>query len=281
VVNLDENIDTLVRLALAEDLGSVGDVSSEVTIPAEKEITGQIVAKADGVIAGLNVVEVVYRHVDPSVVVTPKVTDGTRVTPGTLVCEISGNARSILTGERTALNFLQQLSGVATLTAQFVRATEGTKAVILDTRKTTPGWRLLEKYAVRMGGGQNHRMGLYDAVMIKDNHITAAGGITLAVEQVKSQPISRDLPLVVEVENLTQLREALALPIDRILLDNMDESTMCEAVKLSAGRIPLEASGNMTLNRVPRVAATGVDFISVGALTHSAPALDLSMRLNG
>lgn len=278
-MNLEENIETLVQMALAEDLGSAGDVTSEVTIPQSKQITAQIVAKSDGVIAGLEIVQTVYRHVDPAVTVTPKLDDGTTVTRGTLVCEIVGSARSILTGERTALNFLQRLSGVATLTAKFVKATEGTRAVILDTRKTTPGWRLLEKYAVRMGGAQNHRIGLFDELMVKDNHIAAAGGITAAVEQIKSHAKSKDLKLVVEVENLTQLQEVLALPIDRVLLDNMDEVTMCEAVKMAAGRMPLEASGNMTLDRVPRVAATGVNFISVGALTHSAPALDLSMRL--
>lgn len=276
---LEDNIETLVRLALAEDLGERGDVTSEVAIPAESTLCGQIVTKAEGVIAGLPVIETVYRHVDPSVVVTAKVTEGSAVARGVVVCEVRGSARSILTGERVALNFLQRLSGVATLTAKYVQAVAGTRAVILDTRKTTPGWRLLEKYAVRMGGGQNHRMGLYDAVMVKDNHIAAGGGITPTVNHVKSHPKSKDLPLIVEVETLAQLREALSLPVDRILLDNMDEATMREAAAMAAGHVPLEASGNMTLDRVGAVAATGVDFISVGALTHSAPAFDLSMRL--
>jgi nicotinate-nucleotide pyrophosphorylase (carboxylating) len=278
-VNREERIDLLVRLALEEDLGDRRDVTSAVTIAPEACITGQIAAKADGVIAGLSIIDVVYHQLDPAVVVTHHVADGSSVARGTLISVVEGSARSVLTGERTALNFLQRLSGIATLTAKFVAQTAGTQAVILDTRKTTPGWRLLEKYAVRMGGGHNHRIGLFDAVMVKDNHITAAGSITAAVGQVKGHAQSKDLPLIVEVENLTQLQEALALPIDRILLDNMDEATMREAVALTRGRIPLEASGNMTLDRVAAVAATGVDYISVGALTHSAPALDLSMRL--
>ncbi|NDJ60599.1 MAG: carboxylating nicotinate-nucleotide diphosphorylase [Chloroflexi bacterium] len=277
---LNHNIETLVQLALAEDLGANGDVTSRTTISPDTQLCGQIVAKADGVIAGLAAVAATYRHVDPDLVVQPCVADGTAVTPGTMICEISGSAQSILTGERVALNFLQQLSGIATLTAQFVAAAAGTNAVILDTRKTTPGWRLLEKYAVRMGGGQNHRIGLYDMVMIKDNHIEAAGGITPAVNAVRADSIGATLPIEVEVETLAQLREALDLNVERILLDNMSVEMMREAVALTAGRTPLEASGNMTLQRIGSVAQTGVDYISVGALTHSAPALDLSMRLS-
>lgn len=278
-MNLDETIHTLVKLALDEDLGERGDITSEATIAVDAQIRGKIVSKASGVIAGLSVAKVVYQCVDPDVVFEPQIEDGSAVTPGTLVCTVSGRGRSILTGERVALNFLQRLSGIASLTAQYVQAVAGTKTVILDTRKTTPGWRLLEKYAVRMGGGQNHRIGLYDMVMIKDNHIDAAGGISAAVGQVRMYPDAKGLPIILEVENLNQLREALELGVDRILLDNMDEATMREAVAITSGRVPLEASGNMTLERVAAVAATGVDFISVGALTHSAPALDLSMRL--
>ncbi len=279
IVTLDETIHTLVRLALDEDLGERGDITSKATIAADAQIRGKIVAKASGVIAGLAVAKVVYQSVDPDVVFEPQIEDGGNVIPGTLISTVSGRGRSILTGERVALNFLQRLSGIATLTVQYVHAVAGTKAVILDTRKTTPGWRLLEKYAVRMGGGQNHRIGLYDMVMIKDNHIDAAGGITAAVEQVRANPDAKGLPIILEVENLTQLNEALTLGVDRILLDNMNEATMREAVAITGGRVPLEASGNMTLERVAAVAATGIDFISVGALTHSAPALDLSMRL--
>jgi nicotinate-nucleotide pyrophosphorylase (carboxylating) len=278
-VTLDQSIQTLVKMALAEDLGEIGDVTSQATIGPEAIRHGEIVAKCGGVVAGLPVVSAVYQAVDPAVEIAPQVLDGDQVSAGTIVCTFEGGARSLLTGERTALNFLQRLSGIATLTRQFVDAVAGTKTVILDTRKTTPGWRLLEKYAVRMGGGQNHRIGLYDAVMIKDNHIVAAGGITAAVDKVRAYPPAQNLPIILEVETLDQLDEALALNVNQILIDNMDETTMKQAVEIAAGRVPLEASGNMSLERVAAVAATGVNFISVGALTHSAPAFDFSMRL--
>ena len=278
-MDFESSIDTLAQLALAEDLGDRGDVTSTATIPPKTQITGRITAKADGVIAGLAIVSKVYACVDADVVVTLQVEDGATVTKGALICEVHGVGRSVLSGERVALNFLQHLSGVATLTAQFVAAVAGTKAVILDTRKTTPGWRLLEKYAVRMGGGHNHRVGLYDMVLIKDNHIAAAGGITAAVTAVRASDTARDLPVIVEVEDLTGLREALSLNVDRILLDNMSIDQMREAVAVTDGRVPLEASGNVSLERIAAIAATGVDFISIGALTHSAPAFDLSMRL--
>lgn len=278
-MTLEETIETLVRQALSEDLGEQGDVTSLATIASDDVIQGRITAKADGVIAGLLVVAAVYRHVDSQVRVNLCVEDGTPVTRGTVVCEVEGPGRSVLSGERVALNFLQHLSGIATMTARYVQAVQGTSAVILDTRKTIPGWRLLEKYAVRMGGGQNHRMGLYDAVMVKDNHIAAAGGIAAAVRRVRSHPAADGLPIIVEVEDLEGLREALALNVDQILLDNMPDDLMREAVTITAGRVPLEASGNVNLERVMAIAQTGVDFISVGALTHSAPAFDLSMRL--
>lgn len=266
----------LVELALAEDLSDRGDVTSALSIPADATITGRIRAKEAGVIAGLEIVRMVYAQIDPAVTVDLLLTDSTSVEVGTVICEVRGAGRSVLSGERVALNFLQHLSGVASLTAKFVAAVKGTKAVILDTRKTTPGWRLLEKYAVRMGGGQNHRIGLYDMVLIKDNHIDAAGGITAAVTAVQAAA----LPIEVEVKNLDELCEALTLKVDRILLDNMNLQQMRQAVTVTAGHVPLEASGNMALDRVAAVAATGVDYISVGALTHSAPALDLSMRLS-
>ncbi len=272
-------IDRLVRLALDEDLDERGDVTSSATIPADQRLRARIVAKQAGVIAGLVLVEAVYQQVDPQVVVTLNVQDGDSVSPGTAVAEIVGAGRSILSGERVALNFLQRLSGIATLTLQFVDAVEGTNAVILDTRKTAPGWRVLEKYAVRMGGGSNHRMGLYDMVLIKDNHIAAAGGIAAAVAAVRADPVAHDLEIEVEVETLDQLREALDCRVERVLLDNMGDEQMAEAVEITAGRALLEASGNMSLERVRAVAETGVSFISVGALTHSAPALDLSMRI--
>ncbi|MBN1284460.1 MAG: carboxylating nicotinate-nucleotide diphosphorylase [Anaerolineae bacterium] len=273
-------IERLAKLALVEDLGARGDVTSLAALPdPQTPICGRIKAKAAGVIAGLPAVEAVYRYVGAGVRVSYPCPDGVRVAPGDLVCEVQGPAQSVLSGERTALNFLQRLSGIASLTAQFVDAVAGTRAVILDTRKTTPGWRLLEKYAVRMGGGQNHRMGLYDMVLIKDNHIDAAGGIAAAVAAVRANNAAAGLLVEVEVKDLAELREAVALGVDRILLDNMTDDVMRAAVRIAGGRVALEASGNMSLARVGAVAATGVDYISVGVLTHSAPALDLSMRL--
>lgn len=269
----------LIEMALREDLGERGDVTSQATLLPETQLCGQIVAKAEGVIAGLPLVGKVYQRIDPAVEVSFSVHDGDRVQPGKLVCEVRGSGRSILSGERIALNFLQRLSGIASLAARFVEATTGTKTVILDTRKTTPGWRSLEKYAVRMGGAQNHRMGLYDMVMIKDNHIDGAGGITPAVQGVRDHLKDGIIPIEVEVRSLDELREVLLLRVDRVLLDNMTLEQMREAVEITQGRVPLEASGNMSLERVPAVAATGVNFISVGALTHSAAALDLSMRI--
>jgi len=274
-IQLNERLRLLVQLALEEDLQAAGDVTSGITLQNAGTITGRITAKAEGIIAGLMAVQAVYAEFAPSVTITRHVEDGDRVSKGTPVCDVNGDARSVLAGERTALNFLQRLSGVATKTRRFVDAVSETNAVILDTRKTTPGWRLLEKYAVRMGGGQNHRMGLYDMVLIKDNHIDAAGGITPAIRAAQTT----NLPIVVEVKDLDELREALTHPITRVLLDNMTDEHMREAVAIAAGKTPLEASGGMTLERVRAVAQMGVDYISVGALTHSAPALDLSMRL--
>lgn len=269
----------LIQLALNEDLGTVGDLTSKATLGDAIRLRGRIVAKADGVVAGLPLVAMVYDAVDTSVVVRLHVDDGAVVTRGTLVAEVEGKGQSVLTGERVALNFLQHLSGIASMTAEFVSAVRGTGAVILDTRKTTPGWRLLEKYAVTMGGGKNHRIGLYDMVMIKDNHIDGAGGITAAVTAVRKHAEATLAPIEVEVRTLDELREVLPLKVDRVLLDNMTTEQMREAVLITGGRVALEASGNMSLERLPAVAATGVDFISVGALTHSAPALDLSMKI--
>lgn len=269
----------LIELALREDLGNVGDLTSKATLPDDLRLSGRIVAKAEGVVAGLALVQMVYEKIDPSVDVKLHIQEGERVARGALLCEVIGKGQSILTGERVALNFLQRLSGIATLTAQFVGAVSGMKAVILDTRKTTPGWRSLEKYAVKQGGGQNHRMGLYDMVMIKDNHVDGAGSITAAVEAVRAYQPASQVQIEVEVRTLDELREVLPLKVDRVLLDNMTNDQMREAVTLANGTVALEASGNMSLERVAAVAATGVDFISVGALTHSAPALDLSMKI--
>jgi nicotinate-nucleotide pyrophosphorylase (carboxylating) len=277
-VIIDNHTHTLIRMALEEDLGDRGDLTSLATLPPNSTITGRITAKAIGVIAGLAIVDAVYEVIDPTVKVTHAVKDGQAVEAGTLIAEVAGSSHAVLAGERIALNFLQRLSGVATLTAQFVQAVSETHTMILDTRKTTPGYRMLEKYAVKMGGGQNHRIGLHDMILIKDNHIDAAGGVTPAIQAALAYEIKA--PIVVEVKNESELREALAFPITRILLDNMTTDQMRQAVAITAGRVPLEASGNMTLTRVKEVAHTGVNYISVGALTHSAPALDLSMRLS-
>ncbi|HEV3049357.1 MAG TPA: carboxylating nicotinate-nucleotide diphosphorylase, partial [Longimicrobium sp.] len=238
-------------------------------------------AKVSGVIAGSDVAVEVFRRVDPSLQVAVDAADGTAVEPGDLAMTIRGSARSILTGERTALNFMQRLSGVATVTRRYVRAVQGTGARVIDTRKTTPGMRALEKAAVVAGGGANHRFGLHDMVMIKDNHIAAAGGITAAVEAVRRRN-DRGLRVEVETTNLDEVREALAAGVDRIMFDNMSVPLMDEAVALVRAHHPrpeTEASGGITLETIGGYAGTGVDFISVGALTHSAPSLDLSLQL--
>jgi nicotinate-nucleotide pyrophosphorylase (carboxylating) len=267
----------LIELAIAEDIGP-GDATSEAVLPATLALCGRIIAKRAGVIAGLPVAEAVFHRVDPALRLSSHVRDGDSVTPGDVVAEVNGPGRGMLAAERLALNFLQQLSGIATLTRAFVDAVDGTRATVLDTRKTHPGYRVLEKYAVRMGGAHNHRMSLHDMLLIKDNHIEAAGSITTAVGQARS--LHPHLPIEVEVKNLDELREAVGLNVDRIMLDNMDLDQMQEAVTLAAGRVPLEASGGVDLERVAAIAATGIDYISIGALTHSAPALDLSMLVS-
>jgi nicotinate-nucleotide pyrophosphorylase (carboxylating) len=279
LVPVDDEALQLIAMALAEDRGA-GDWTTRWIVPARTHAEGQIVAKADGVIAGVDLAAAVFLRLDPRVRIEVAVPDGGAVHSGDVVCDVRGPARAILTGERVALNFLQRLSGVATLTRHYVDAVAGTATRILDTRKTTPGWRSLEKGAVRAGGGENHRAGLYDMVMIKDNHKTVAGGLAAAVARVRDQN-SRGLPVCVEVHALAELDEALAAGVERLLLDNMDLATLAAAVKKAQRAKPrpeLEASGNMSLERVRAVAETGVDFISVGALTHSAPALDLSLR---
>lgn len=273
--NLDLHPDILeaIRRALQEDIGP-GDATSNSILPAEAAMRGQIIAKQDGVIAGLDVAQAVYETVDPRIDFRPQVDDGARVTKGQVLAFVSGPARSLLTAERTALNFLGRMSGIASLTRQFVDAVAGTKAVILDTRKTAPGLRLADKMAVRLGGGQNHRIGLYDMVLIKDNHIDFAGSITQAVTLARAG--APGLEIEVEARTLEHVREALALGVERILLDNMTLETMAEAVRLAAGRARLEASGNVTLETVRAIAETGVDYISSGALTHSAKVFDVS-----
>jgi len=284
------SVHRLLLLALAEDLNEAadpdllwpdpaqGDITSQATLPPQAWLEGRITAKAEGVIAGMPLAQAVFHLVDPRITWQPHLQDGQHVQPSTLLVEVSGPGQGLLAGERTALNFLGRMSGIATLTHKFVQAIAGTHAVILDTRKTVPGLRHIDKYAVRMGGGQNHRSGLYDMVLIKDNHIDGADGIRPAVEGVRTRYGSRYL-VEVEVKDLDELRSALALPVDRIMLDNMDLDTLRQAVEMAAGRVPLEASGNVTLATVRLIAETGVDFISSGSLTHSAPVLDISMRL--
>jgi nicotinate-nucleotide pyrophosphorylase (carboxylating) len=267
----------LINLALEEDVAT-GDVTTDNLIPAEIRRKAYMVAKADGVVAGLPVAEMVFRQLDNQLVWEPQVEEGARVTSGTVIVRFEASYRALLTAERTALNFLQRLSGIATMSAKYADAVKGTNTVILDTRKTLPGFRILDKYAVKTGGATNHRIGLFDMVMIKDNHIGVAGGITPAVQQIRAK-VPVEMKIEVETTNLAQVREALAAGADIIMLDNMDNKTMAEAVRLIDGQAKVEASGNMTLERIKGVASTGVDFISIGALTHSVQALDISQRL--
>jgi len=273
----EAQLDAIIGRALAEDLGD-GDVTTLNTIPADVRLTGEFLVKEAGVIAGLEAVRRVFACLDPAVEYRTLFADGDAAKPGDIIAAVAGPGRAILSGERVALNFLQRMSGIATATRRYVDAVAGSRAVILDTRKTVPGLRLLDKWAVRLGGGQNHRTGLFDMALIKDNHIAAVGSITEAVRRVREgDPLHR--PIEVEVTDLAQLREALALPVDRILLDNMSLDRMRAAVEITAGKIPLEASGNVNLGTVAAVAASGVDYISIGALTHSVKALDISLDL--
>ncbi len=271
----------LIDLALVEDLGEAGDVTSAATIPANASGRAAVVARAAGVVAGLPIAGMVCAAVDPALTFTAAFADGAAIQPGTELAAIAGPMRSILTAERTLLNFLQRLSGVATLTRQYVDAAIG-KAQILDTRKTTPGWRLLEKYAVRMGGGYNHRIGLYDGVLIKDNHLWALGGGAAAVPKAVAAARERapGLPVEVEMETWEQFETALACRPDIVLLDNMPPEQLRRCVEWRneiAPNVLLEASGGVNLQTIRAIAATGVDRISVGALTHSAPALDIAL----
>jgi nicotinate-nucleotide pyrophosphorylase (carboxylating) len=265
----------LVRRALAEDFGW-GDVTTEGVIAREQRAQGTILAKSPCVIAGLDIASEAFRQLDPGVVVTPKQKDGDFVPAGTVVVEYRGLAASLLTAERTALNFLQRLSGIATLTRRFVEAAEG-RVIVLDTRKTTPLLRAIEKYAVRAGGGTNHRSGLDDGILIKDNHVRLASGVVAAVTRMKKT--NREMPTEVEAQTLQQVDEALEAGADIILLDNLTTPDIIEAVRRCRGRAKTEISGGVTLDRMPELAATGADYVSVGALTHSAPAADLSFDI--
>jgi len=274
-------LSTLVRMALAEDVGD-GDWTTRWTVPAESRSVAHVVAKGDLVVAGTDAFRAVYEALDPSLSVDIQKPDGSPAGPGDLVIELEGTTRTLLTGERTALNFLGRLSGIATLTRRFVNAVEGTHVRISDTRKTTPGWRVLEKAAVRAGGGINHRLGLHDMVLIKENHVGAAGGLAEAVGRV-GEANEKGLEVEVEVRTIDELEEALTQKVDRVLLDNMTPAQLVAAVtraRRRGGRVPeLEASGNVDLSSVRTVAETGVDIISVGALTHSAPTGDFTLLL--
>lgn len=270
-----EQIALDVERAFAEDLGT-GDATASL-LPASAEARAALTCRDDAVIAGTPWFDACFRRLDPTVHIQWHTRDGERVAPGTVICQLTGNARALVSAERSALNFLQLLSATATATATYAAAVAGTRARVLDTRKTLPGLRLAQKYAVRCGGGHNHRIGLYDAILVKENHIIAAGGIAQAAAAARQ--LHPKLLLEVEVENLDELRQALAAGVDRIMLDNFSVPLMREAVGIAAGRVPLEVSGNVDLSTISEYARTGVDFISVGALTKHVHAVDLSLRL--
>lgn len=272
-------LEPLVRRALVEDLGRAGDITTDHVVPAAATLRGDLVPRAAGRIAGLEAARLAFQLLDPAVRFSARVHDGGDVKGGTVLAIVQGPARPILTGERTALNFVGRLSGIATLTRAFVRAIEPHAARIVCTRKTTPGLRALEKYAVRAGGGMNHRFGLDDGVLIKDNHLAVAGGVTEAVRRIRDG-VGHMVRIQVEVDNLEQLREALDARVDAVLLDNMTPAMLCDAVRLVDGRAITEASGGVTLDSAAAIAATGVDQISVGALTHSAPSLDVGLDVH-
>jgi nicotinate-nucleotide pyrophosphorylase (carboxylating) len=269
------DLDDFVTRTLAEDLGTGGDVTSAATIPAEARFTAEMNCREAIVLAGLEIAAAFFRALDASVTIELFAIDGDRLDKGTVPMRLCGNARAMLTAERSALNTLQHLSGIATLTRLYVDAIDGTRAVLLDTRKTIPGLRVLEKYAARMGGAHNHRMRLDDAVLIKDNHVAVCGGVAEAVLAAKSA--NTGLQVQVEVDRIAQIEPALAAGADRLLLDNMPPAVLREAVALVAGRAPVEASGGVTLDNISSIAQTGVDFISVGRITQSAPAVDIGL----
>jgi len=275
-LNID-TIKTVIDYALKEDIGD-GDITTNSLIPIDLKAKATMIAKSSGVIAGLSVAEYVFRTLSSDITWNTFVNDGDKISRGDVILEVSGSYRALLTGERVALNFLQRMSGIATMTANYVEVLRDFKTKILDTRKTVPGLRLLDKYAVMTGGGTNHRIGLYDMVLIKDNHIKIAGGITKAVAQVKKN-LPDGIKIEVETTTVEEVLEALAARVDIIMLDNMNNIIMAECVKIIDGKAKVEASGNMTIERLNEVAATGVDFISIGALTHSVTAFDISMNI--
>ena len=269
------DLQDFVLRTLAEDLGAGGDVTSNATIPADARFTAEMSCRQAIVVAGLEIAAAFFRALDPSVGIEQPVSDGDRLVHGTTMMRLAGNARAMLAAERSALNTLQHLSGIATLTRQYVDAIAGTGAVLIDTRKTLPGLRVLDKYAARMGGAENHRMRLDDGVLIKDNHVAVCGGVAEAVRRAKQA--NTGLQVQVEVDRIEQIEPALAAGADRLLLDNMDAAMLRQAVALVAGRVPLEASGGVTLESIRFLAETGVNFISVGRITQSAPAVDIGL----
>jgi nicotinate-nucleotide pyrophosphorylase (carboxylating) len=275
-INLDE-IYRLIDLALNEDIKD-GDLTTNNLISSNKQVTAFMKAKESGVLSGLFVAEKVFKKLDNNIIWNPKFNDGDKINNGDIIVEFTGKYRAILTAERTALNFLQRMSGVATLTNQFVKAVEGTNTQILDTRKTLPAYRMLDKYSVKMGGGTNHRIGLFDMVMIKDNHIKVAGGITKAVSKIVDVVDSK-VKIEVETSNMQEVKEAVNCGVDIIMLDNMNNDEMKKAIDFINGKALVEASGNINLERVKCIAETGVDYISIGALTHSAVALDIGQYI--
>ena len=269
-------VEPLVRAALAEDLGLAGDITSAAVIPEEHRSTVVMAARQPGVVAGLDAADLSFQLVDPAITMKRHLPDGAAVEPGSLIATIEGPSRGLLTAERTALNFLGHLSGIATVTSGIVEAIHNTKAAVVCTRKTTPGLRALEKYAVRAGGGMNHRFALNDAVLIKDNHVAIAGGVAEAIRRAKAG-VGHMVKIEVEVDTLDQLHEAMGEGVDAVLLDNMTPDQLREAVRIVAGRAITEASGRVTPATAPAIAASGVDLISVGWLTHSAPVLDIGL----
>ncbi|MDH7604224.1 MAG: carboxylating nicotinate-nucleotide diphosphorylase [Melioribacter sp.] len=267
----------IINLALKEDIGS-GDITTNLIIPDFQKGIAEIFVKEDGVIAGLNVANEVFKRLNNKITFRKFIKEGDKVSKGTKIAEVKGSLRALLTGERTALNFLQRMSGIATFTSKFVAQLEGLNTKILDTRKTVPCLRMLDKYSVKVGGGTNHRFGLYDMVLIKDNHIKAAGSITKAVQLIRKK-LKKKVRIEVETTNLDEVKEALSNKVDIIMLDNMSLKLMEQAVKLIDGKAKVEASGNVTLQNVRKIALTGVDFISAGVLTHSVKALDISMKI--
>ncbi|WP_454812403.1 carboxylating nicotinate-nucleotide diphosphorylase [Labrys neptuniae] len=266
----------VVRAALVEDLGRAGDLTTDAIVPVGLRATTVLAARQDGVVAGLDIAAAAFRLLDPSAAIAVERGDGASVSPGSIIATVTGSARALLTGERTALNILCRLSGIASATASVVEAIRGHKATIVCTRKTTPGLRALEKYAVRAGGGGNHRFGLDDAILIKDNHVAIAGGIRPALERAKAAA-GHMVKIELEVDTLAQLEEALAVGVDAVLLDNMGPDELREAVAMVGGRALTEASGRVTAATAPAIAASGVDLISIGWLTHSAPILDIGL----